>query len=150
MADAINPQLATQVGDRSGESSPHFSLSRAREANFQRGLRSFMQYRDLGISAATGGRFDAKIVKAIPGHHEGAPWHRHDLEFQMVFVLTGWITLDYEGVGPVTLEPGDCVHQAPGIRHVEIGHSDDYEGVEITMPAKFQTVEVEAPTRRQE
>ncbi|MGF7160816.1 quercetin dioxygenase-like cupin family protein [Rhodoligotrophos appendicifer] len=136
-------EVPNQEDNRTSGVISRFSVNRAKEAGYERGLRSFMEYRDLGIAAATGGRFDAKIVKAIPGHTERAPWHRHELDFQMVFVLKGTITLEYEGVGPVTLQPGDCVHQAAGIAHVEVEHSDDYEGIEITMPAKFRTVEVE-------
>lgn len=122
-----------------------FRVSRAAGSRYERGLRAFMQYRDLGIAAATGGAVDARIVKAVPGHAERAPWHAHELRFQLVFVLRGSITLEYAGVGRVTLEPGDCLHPPPGIHHVEITHSDDYEGLEITIPAEFRTVEVAPP-----
>ena len=37
------------------------------------------------------------------------------------------------------LKPGDCVYQAPRIRHREIAHSDDLELIEITAPADFET-----------
>jgi len=57
-------------------------------------------------------------------------------------VLKGWIEFEYEGQGVVRLEPGSCVHQPPGIRHREVGHSDDVEMLEIVMPADYATVEV--------
>jgi quercetin dioxygenase-like cupin family protein len=57
----------------------------------------------------------------------------------MVYVLKGWIRFEYEGVGEVTLSAGSCVHQPPGIRHTELGHSDDLELIEIVMPAEFGT-----------
>jgi hypothetical protein len=34
------------------------------------------------------------------------------------------------------------VHQPPGIRHRELGHSDDIEMLEIVLPAGFATHEV--------
>jgi hypothetical protein len=34
------------------------------------------------------------------------------------------------------------VHQPPGIRHRELGHSDDIEMLEVVMPADFKTEEV--------
>jgi len=37
--------------------------------------------------------------------------------------------------GVVRLEAGSCVHQPPGIRHREIGHSEDIEMLEIVLPA---------------
>ena len=65
--------------------------------------------------------------------------HHHEVTFQMIYCLKGWIEFDYEGVGPVRLEPGSCVHQPPGIRHTELGHSDDLELLEIVMPGDFVT-----------
>ena len=64
---------------------------------------------------------------------------------QLVYILKGWVRFDYEGVGEVLLEAGACVHQPSGIRHVEIGHSDDVEILEITLPAEFGTKSVTAP-----
>lgn len=44
--------------------------------------------------------------------------------------------------GRVRLGAGSCVHQPPGIRHRELGHSDDVEMLEIVLPADFATEEV--------
>ncbi len=78
--------------------------------------------------------------------HGGSGWHTHDLEVQLVYVLKGWVELDYQGVGEVRLEAGACVHQPPGIRHVEIAHSDDMEILEITLPADFTTEKAQPAT----
>lgn len=124
-----------------------FSASHARDAVFRDGgLRSCFEYRDLGISAATRGRVMAHVIRAKNGAHAGFGWHKHDLDFQMYYVLKGWVKFAYEGVGEVVAEAGSCVHQPPGIRHAELAHSDDLELIEITLPAEFKTVEVEAPT----
>lgn len=122
-----------------------FSISRGKGAEYLAGLRNYMVYRDLGLAASTNGRVGANIVKAVPGSKERSPWYMHLLDFQLVFVLRGWIKFNYENVGEVTLYPGDCINQAPTIRHIEIDHSDDYEGIEITMPAEFRTVGVTPP-----
>ena len=53
------------------------------------------------------------------------------------------MVFDYEGVGKVLLEAGDCVHQPPGIVHAEIEHSEDLEMLEITAPARFETTAAE-------
>jgi quercetin dioxygenase-like cupin family protein len=124
-----------------------FSASHARDAVYAAGgLRSCFEYRDLGIAEATGGRAMAHIIRARPGDAAGFGWHKHSLEFQMYYVLKGWVKFDYDGVGEVLAEAGSCVHQPPGIRHAEIAHSDDLELIEITLPAAFETVVVEAPT----
>jgi quercetin dioxygenase-like cupin family protein len=119
-----------------------YHVSHARDAQFQRGLRSFFEYRDLGIKAATDGRVVAHVIRAVPGAtFAGAP-HLHRTTFQLVYVLRGWIDFEYEGQGVVRLEAGSCVHQPPGIRHREVGHSDDVEMLEIVMPGDFATEEV--------
>ena len=55
------------------------------------------------------------------------------------------IRFDCDGAGEVLLEAGAFVHQPPGLRHVEIAHSDDVEVLEITLAAEFETEAVAAP-----
>ena len=118
-----------------------FSVSHANESTFvAKGLRSFFEYRDLGILDATDGAVVAHAIRAIPGAPLIKSRHHHDLTFQLVYCLKGWIKFHYEGIGDVLLEPGTCVHQPPGIRHTELGHSEDVELLEIVMPGGFATV----------
>lgn len=121
-----------------------FAVSHAADARFERGLRSFFEYRDLGIRQATAGRVNAHIIRAAAGTEFSGQPHLHRTQFQMVYVLKGWIEFEYEGQGHVRLEAGSCVLQPPGIRHREIGHSPDIEMLEIVMPADFATEEVAA------
>jgi len=116
-----------------------FSVSHAADGGFDGGLRAFFEYRDLGIKGATAGLVVAHVIRAVPGAHAIPQRHHHEVNFQMVYVLKGWIKFHYEGVGEVTLTAGSCVHQPPGIRHTELGHSDDVEMLEIVMPADFKT-----------
>jgi len=115
------------------------SVTHAQDAKFEGGLRGFFEYRDLGITAATGGKVGAHVIRAVPGKHATGEPHRHSLEFQMIYVLKGWVRFWYEGHGEVFLKPGSCVHQPPGIAHRELEHSDDLELIEITLPAEFGT-----------
>ncbi len=125
-------------------SSTGFTVSHAATAPFERGLRSFFEYRDLGIREATAGQVDAHVIRAAAGREFSSQPHLHRTTFQMVYVLKGWIEFDYEGQGIMRLEAGSCVYQPPGIRHREMGHSDDIEMLEIVMPADFKTEEVTA------
>ena len=106
------------------------------------GLRPFFEYRPLGLKELTGGKVGAHVIRAKPGQHADAPHHSHALEFQFVYVLKGWAILDYEGYGQHKLVAGSTVHQPPGIKHKEIDRSEDFEVLEITMPADFETKEV--------
>ena len=124
------------------DSKQTFSVSLASESDWQPGLRSFFEYRDLGIKAATQGAFKAHIVRFKPGTDDtlratGA--HVHDLEFQMIYVLKGWITFVYEGHGEHTFQAGDCCLQPAGIVHDEIRCSDDVEVLEVTAPGQYAT-----------
>jgi quercetin dioxygenase-like cupin family protein len=123
-------------------SSGNFVATHARDAVFERGLRSFFEYRDLGIAKATEGRVVAHVIRAAQGTEFASQPHLHRTTFQLVYVLKGWIEFEYEGQGRVRLEAGSCVHQPPGIRHREIGHSADVEMLEVVMPGQFETVEV--------
>lgn len=127
-----------------GEIKSRFSVNIARENPFKgSGLRVYREYRDLGISAATDGRLHAHIVRTTrPCPPAGSGLHYHDLEFQMVFVLKGRSTVRFEDHGEFSFEAGDSWIQPPCIRHDVLYFSDDYEVLEITMPAEYETVQV--------
>ncbi|HEV3088113.1 MAG TPA: cupin domain-containing protein, partial [Candidatus Elarobacter sp.] len=94
-----------------------FALSHARDAAWENGLRGFFAYRDLGVAAATEGRVGAHVIRARGASDEPGDRHRHALDFQLVYVLRGWVDFEYDGVGRVRLEAGSSVVQPPGIRH---------------------------------
>ena len=121
-----------------------FTVVHAQGATFERGLRSFFEYRDLGIKRATQGRVEAHVIRAAAGSEFSSQAHLHKTAFQLVYVLKGWIEFEYEGQGRVRLEAGSCVYQPPEIRHRELGHSEDIEMLEVVLPGEFQTVEVDA------
>ena len=62
-----------------------FCASSAADAKWAQGLRKFFEYRDLGISEATGGAYSAHVIrvkKPVTDFPHTGP-HVHDLEFQM-------------------------------------------------------------------
>jgi hypothetical protein len=125
---------------------PHtFVASHHRPDAFEQGLRRYAQYRDLGIVGATSGMVRAHVIKMIPpcDPAEVSKRHFHDVEFQMIYVLKGWIKGEYEGAGVVTMREGSCWLQPPKIKHAVLDYSDDCELLEIIMPADFATVELE-------
>lgn len=117
-----------------------FTIAHAEGAAFEgAGLRAFFEYRQLGIKEATGGKYGAHVIRAVPGVESPGEWHTHALDFQMVYVTKGWVDFEYEGEGMHRCVAGSCVLQPPGIRHREAGHSDDMELLEVTSPAEFET-----------
>jgi quercetin dioxygenase-like cupin family protein len=130
-----------------GDQQQLFSASLAKEAVYKTGLRSFMEYRDLGIERATHGQFRAHVIRIKQdggGQHDlhTTGLHRHESDFQMFYVLKGWIKFVYEGQGEHTFQAGDCVLQPAGIVHNELDCSDDLEVLEIYSPAVHPTVVV--------
>lgn len=123
----------------------HADGSGTSNSGFSGGLRAFFEYRDLGINTASSGKYSANVIRAVPGQHAKPNWHVHDLDFQMIYILQGWVTFEYEGQGEITFRPGSSALQPPGIHHREIRHSDDLELIEITSPAEFKTESVKAP-----
>jgi quercetin dioxygenase-like cupin family protein len=119
-----------------------FTFSHQHEADFEQGLRTYAKYRDLGIAPATGGMVQAHVIRFVPPFRpdEVSIPHFHDVEFQMIYVLKGWIKSEFAEQGAHTFRAGSCWIQPPRIKHKVLGYSDDCEVLEIILPADFETV----------
>jgi quercetin dioxygenase-like cupin family protein len=115
----------------------------ARDANWVVGLRPYFKYRDLGIKDATDGKVLAQVIKANQSCEGPMGYHSHVLDFQMTYLLKGSALIDFEEVGQVRVEAGDAWYQPPGVKHEVLEYSEDFEVIEIAMPAEFPTVDEE-------
>lgn len=70
--------------------------------------------------------------------------HFHNVEFQMVYILKGWMKVYVEGEGEMLMREGSCWTQPPRIRHLIRDYSDDCELLEVILPADFETMELTA------
>ncbi|OAF15776.1 MULTISPECIES: cupin domain-containing protein [Bradyrhizobium] len=123
------------------------AVSHHREEDFKAdGLRAYAQYRDLGISAATHGLAQAHVIRLLPPCNpaEVSKLHYHDVEFQMVYVLKGWVKTYMDGQGETMMMQGSAWTQPPKIKHMILDYSDDVELLEVILPAEFKTVELKA------
>jgi quercetin dioxygenase-like cupin family protein len=68
--------------------------------------------------------------------------HFHDVDFQMVYVLKGWVKTCMEGQGETLMQEGSAWTQPPRIKHPILDYSDDVELLEVILPAEFETVEM--------
>ena len=105
------------------------------------GLRPYFRYRDLGIKDATQGRVMAQVIKAAEPCKGPMGYHSHVLDFQMGYMVKGWARMYFEGFGEMRVEAGDTWYQPPGVKHELLEYSDDWEVIEITMPAEFETTD---------
>jgi uncharacterized cupin superfamily protein len=123
------------------------AVSHHREEDFKAdGLRAYAHYRDLGIAAATHGLAQAHVIRLVPPCNpaEVSKLHYHDVEFQMVYVLKGWVKTYMEGQGETLMKQGSAWTQPPKIKHMILDYSDDVELLEVILPAEFKTVELKA------
>jgi mannose-6-phosphate isomerase-like protein (cupin superfamily) len=117
---------------------PAFELSRHADTGWGVG-RAGMLYRDL-LPGRQGGRFIASHIRIPDAGSVPDEVHYHNIQFQLIFCVAGWVRLVYQGQGePFTLNAGDCVLQPPGIRHRVLESSGSLEVVEITSPAVHET-----------
>jgi uncharacterized RmlC-like cupin family protein len=125
---------------------PKIVLSRLEGTEWTRkGLRPFLEYRDLGLTEATEGRVGGTIGRAIkkfePGG--GAKRHFHNTTFHLIFVMRGWFRTEFEGLGEVTVHAGDCIAYQGEIPQEHIEYSDDFQVMQIASPADYGTVNIE-------
>jgi quercetin dioxygenase-like cupin family protein len=123
------------------------AISHHREEDFKAdGLRAYAKYRDLGIAEASNGAARAHVIRLIGpcNPQEVSKLHFHDIDFQLVYVLKGWVKTYMEGEGETMMQEGSAWTQPPRIRHMILDYSDDVELLEIILPAEFKTVELAA------
>lgn len=117
----------------------------AAETPYAPGRRPFFKYRDLGLEGASAGRIRAFHSTAVAGMVEPTGWHYHTCEMQFVYVLKGTITLEFEDGTVARFGAGDSFFVPGGVRHNEIYASEDKQTLEVSVPGKIGTVNVERP-----
>src|SRR3979411_2463172 len=123
------------------------AISHYRDEDFKAdGLRTYAQYRDLGIADASNGLAQAHVIRLIGPCNPAqvSKLHFHDVEFQMVYVLKGWVKTYMEGQGETLMKEGSCWTQPPRIKHLIRAYSAASELLEVILPAEFKTVELTA------
>lgn len=120
------------------------AVSHYSNADFESGLRAYAQYRDLGIVDATDGMVRAHVLRFTEPCDPAvvSKLHFHDTEFQMVYVLKGWVKTELEGQGEIVMRQGSAWTQPPMIKHKINDYSEDAELLEIILPADFGTEEI--------
>jgi mannose-6-phosphate isomerase-like protein (cupin superfamily) len=141
----IKTRARTQPSAKRARPKQRVAISHYRDEDFlTNGLRTYAQYRDLGIADASHGLAQAQVIRLIGPCNpaEVSKLHFHDVEFQMVYVLKGWVKTYMEGQGETLMKEGSCWTQPPRIKHLIRDYSDDCELLEVILPAEFKTVEL--------
>jgi quercetin dioxygenase-like cupin family protein len=124
------------------------AVTSAKQPDYVEGRRNFFKYRDLGVKAASNGWMRAQLTTAVTGMTKPTGWHYHVCEGQFVYTLKGWVELAFEDGSKCRLEAGDSCFIPGGVKHNEIGTSDDLEILEVSLPGEIGTVSVDPPPGR--
>ena len=73
------------------------AISSAKDAQYVPGRRQFFQYRDLGVTEATGGKMRAQVTSAKSAMDRATGRHYHTCDMQFVYILKGWVDLEFAG-----------------------------------------------------
>ena len=143
----VKSKARTAAAKKPARPKQRIAISHHREEDFKAdGLRAYARYRDLGIANATHGLAQAHVIR-LQGPCDPAEvskLHFHDVDFQMVYVLKGWVKTYMDGQGETMMQQGSAWTQPPKIKHMILDYSDDVELLEVILPAEFRTVELKA------
>ena len=115
-------------------------------APFVEGRRTFLKYQDLGVTAASNGIMRAQVMSATAGMTKPTGWHYHVCDGQFVYVLKGWVDLEFEDGQKIRVQDGESLYIPGGLRHNETATSETLEILELSVPADMGTVPCEAPS----
>ena len=140
--------------------------ARISEPVLVKGRREFFKYRDLGVADASDGAMRAQVMMASQGMSRPTGWHYHECDGQLVYVLKGWVDLQFEDGRAIRIEEGDSLFIPGFLRHNEIRTSDDardpgslragqdghhavrsarrIQGAGLTLPTKPATLDIRA------
>lgn len=125
-----------------------YAHAKQSEAQYVQGRRAFFKYRELGVTAASQGQIRAQVTSATAGMSKPTGWHYHVCESQLVYMISGWVDLEFEDGKTIRVEAGDSLYIPGGLRHNEIRTSDTFELLEVSVPADMGTVPCDAPAGR--
>jgi uncharacterized cupin superfamily protein len=97
--------------------------ARAAEPVLVKGRRDFFKYRDLGVADASAGALRA----------------------QFIYMLEGWVDLEFEDGRTIRVEKGDSLFIPGYLRHNEIRTSDKMEILEVSSPGQMGTTPCDPP-----
>ena len=119
--------------------------SPANEPIFVKGRRDFFKYRELGVTEASEGQMRAQVTMGTQGLTRPTGWHYHVCDGQFIYMVKGWVELQFEDGRTIKVDEGDSLYIPGGVRHNETRASDELEILEISIPAAMGTQPCDPP-----
>jgi mannose-6-phosphate isomerase-like protein (cupin superfamily) len=119
--------------------------ARIAEPVLVKGRRDFFTYRDLGVGEGSAGAMRAQVMKATQGLSQPTGWHYHECDGQFIYILKGWVELQFEDGRTLKVEEGDSLFIPGHLRHNEIRTADEMEILEVSIPGELGTRPCDPP-----
>ena len=119
--------------------------ARSAEPVLVKGRREFFSYRDLGVAEGSAGTMRAQVMTSSQGLSQPTGWHYHECDGQFIYILKGWVDLQFEDGRTLRVEQGDSLFIPGHMRHNEIRTADELEILEVSTPGEMGTVACEPP-----
>ena len=119
--------------------------ARAAEPVLVKGRRDFFKYRDLGVADASAGALRAQVMSSSQGMSRPTGWHYHECDGQFIYMLDGWVDLEFEDGRTIRVEKGDSLFIPGYLRHNEIRTSEKMEILEVSSPGIMGTTPCDPP-----
>jgi uncharacterized protein YjlB len=123
----------------------NYRLTRGADAPKLVGRRTWVEYRDLGLTEASDGWVRAQFVGRRTEIAPPTGWHYHTADAQIIYFLQGWAELVFEDGKRYRAQAGDMLFIPGGTRHNDLISSIDLEVIEMSLPAKMGTVNCDTP-----
>ena len=120
-------------------------VARASDPEMVQGRREFFSYRELGVTKATDGKMRAQVTIATQGLSEETGWHVHLCDGQFVYILEGWVDLEFAGGRKERIVAGDSIFIPGETPHNETATSDEFQILEVSIPADMGTEPCDKP-----
>ena len=114
-------------------------IARADNPKLVQGRCEFFTYRELGVTKATDGQMRAQVTIATQGLSEETGWHVHLCEGQFVYILDGWVDLEFAGNRKERIVAGDSIFIPGDTPHNETATSEEFQILEVSIPADMGT-----------
>lgn len=125
--------------------SKKFVIRSIKDAPLVPGRRDFFLYRDLGLKHGTDGKVSANVTIVTNANSKPTGWHYHTCDVQFSIMLKGWFELQMEDGTTRRVNEGDTIFLKGGTKHNEIATSEEFEFIEILIPAQMDTVPCDPP-----
>jgi uncharacterized RmlC-like cupin family protein len=119
--------------------------ARAKEPVLVKGRRDFFQYRDLQVAEASAGMLRAQVMSSSQGLSRPTGWHFHECDGQFIYMMKGWVDLEFEDGRTIRVEEGDSLFIPGYLKHNEIRTSQEMEILEVSTPGVMGTTPCEPP-----